>query len=69
VRGLFGVLVGALAFTKPGVAILSAVLAWGLFAEVDGITALIVALSSRQRVDRPRSPVSNCAGSWRGSGS
>jgi uncharacterized membrane protein HdeD (DUF308 family) len=57
VRGLCGVLVGALAFTMPGLAILSAVLAWGLFAEVDGITALIVALSGRHQVDPPRSPL------------
>jgi len=37
VRGVFGVLIGILAFARPGLTVLSIVLAWAVFAEADGI--------------------------------
>src|SRR5262249_5831512 len=45
VRGLFGILVGILAFARPGLTVLSIVLAWAVFAEADGIAALVLALT------------------------
>ena len=45
IRGLFGVLIGALAFARPGLTVLSIVLAWAVFAEADGIAALVLALT------------------------
>lgn len=57
VRGVFGVLAGILAFAMPGAAILSIVLVWGIFAEIDGIGALILGLSGRQSAGRSRVPL------------
>jgi uncharacterized membrane protein HdeD (DUF308 family) len=45
VRGVFGVLIGILALTRPGLTVLSIVLAWAVFAEADGIAALVLALT------------------------
>jgi uncharacterized membrane protein HdeD (DUF308 family) len=45
VRGVFGVLIGILAFSRPGLTVLSIVLAWAVFAEADGIAALVLALT------------------------
>jgi len=45
VRGVFGVLIGILAFARPGLTVLSIVLAWAVFAEADGIAALVLALT------------------------
>ena len=45
VRGCFGVLIGILAFARPGLTVLSIVLAWAVFAEADGIAALVLALT------------------------
>jgi uncharacterized membrane protein HdeD (DUF308 family) len=44
-RGVFGMLIGILAFTRPGLTVLSIVLAWAVFAEADGIAALVLALT------------------------
>ena len=45
VRGVFGVLIGVLAFARPGLTVLSIVLSWAVFAEADGIAALVLALT------------------------
>ena len=45
VRGLFGMLIGVLAFTRPGLTVLSIVIAWAVFAEADGIAALVLAMT------------------------
>jgi uncharacterized membrane protein HdeD (DUF308 family) len=57
VRGVFGVLAGIIAFAMPGAAILSIVLVWGVFAEIDGIGALMLALSGRHAAGRARVPL------------
>jgi uncharacterized membrane protein HdeD (DUF308 family) len=48
VRGLFGVLIGLFALARPGLTMLSIVLAWAVFAEADGIAALVLALTGRR---------------------
>lgn len=45
VRGVIGVLIGILAFARPGLAVLSIVLSWTVFAEANGIAALVLALT------------------------
>src|SRR5262245_7251926 len=45
VRGACGVAIGALAFARPGLTVLSIVLAWAVFAEADGIAALVLGLT------------------------
>jgi uncharacterized membrane protein HdeD (DUF308 family) len=52
IRGLFGILIGMLAFARPGLTALSIVLAWAVFAEADGIAALVLAMIGH---DPPRS--------------
>jgi uncharacterized membrane protein HdeD (DUF308 family) len=47
VRGLFGMLIGVLAFARPGLTVLSIVLAWAVFAEADGIAAVVLAMTGR----------------------
>src|SRR5689334_19374190 len=57
VRGLFAVLAGILALAMPGAAVLTIVLVWGLFAEIDGIGALILAVSGSHTGPRSRTPL------------
>src|SRR5262245_42971593 len=52
VRGFLGVLIGVLAFAWPGLIVLSVVLAWAVFAEADGIAALVLAMTGHHQ---PRS--------------
>jgi len=47
-RGVFGVLIGVLAFARPGLTVLSSVVAWSVFAEADGMAALVLALTGRR---------------------
>jgi uncharacterized membrane protein HdeD (DUF308 family) len=51
VRGLIGMLIGMLAFARPGLTVLAIVLAWAVFAEADGIAALVLAMTGRHRRD------------------
>src|SRR5262245_16575413 len=53
-RGLSGMLIGMLAFARPGLTVLSIVLAWAVFAEADGIAALVLAFSGRHPSARSR---------------
>lgn len=45
VRGVIGVLIGVVAFARPGLTALSVVLAWAVYAETDGIASLGLALT------------------------
>jgi len=56
VRGVFGVLIGVLAFAGPGLSVLSIVLSWAVFTEADGIAALVLALTG-YRSHRSRWPL------------
>src|SRR5262245_10808884 len=47
-RGVFGVLIGVLAFARPGLTVLSSVLAWSVFAEADGMSALVLGLTGHR---------------------
>jgi uncharacterized membrane protein HdeD (DUF308 family) len=43
VRGVFGLIVGSIAFAMPGLALLWVLFAWTSYAQVDGITAVVLA--------------------------
>src|SRR5262245_37781752 len=47
-RGVFGVTIGILAFARPGLTVLSIVLAWAVFAGADGIAALVLGLGGHR---------------------
>ena len=48
-RGVLGVFVGVIAFAMPGLAMLTMVLVWAVFAEVDGIAAIVMAIAGRSQ--------------------
>ncbi|HEY2589900.1 MAG TPA: HdeD family acid-resistance protein [Tepidisphaeraceae bacterium] len=47
-RGLCAILFGILAFTWPGLTLLTLALMWGIYAIADGITALTLAVAGRR---------------------
>jgi uncharacterized membrane protein HdeD (DUF308 family) len=49
VRGLIGILFGALAFARPMAALMAIVFVWGIWALVDGLSALALAFSGKRR--------------------
>src|SRR3954469_13046464 len=60
VRGVFGVLIGILACTRAGLTMLSLALSWAVFAETDGLAALVLALTG-YHPPHPRWPLTIAA--------